>query len=297
MSIHHQLLSHLNPMLRLVRGVGVKSGMISGNCLRVLIYHDIPANELDHFESQLCWLKKSWNIITPAQFEQMISGTEPIIGNNLLITFDDGFLSNRIAADQVLNKLNIKALFFVISDFVSIDDHDEALKFIADHIIPGSTISDIPKSWGNMQWDDLQVLLEQGHTIGCHTKTHVRLSDCQNEADLAEEIVASADVIMKNLGNIVNHFAYTFGDLESCSQLAQIIAMRKFNFIYSGLRGNNSLNTLPFAIRRDAAADRSINSEYILFNNKLLDSFLGGFADFRYTESKKILDSWCQTTF
>ena len=47
-------------------------------------------------------------------------------GDNLMITFDDGFFSNRDIAEKILNPMGIQALFFVVSDFVNIDDHDEA---------------------------------------------------------------------------------------------------------------------------------------------------------------------------
>ena len=55
----------------------------------------------------------------------MISGSEPIQGNNLLITFDDGLISNRIVAEKVLNPLGINAIFFVVTDFIDINNNIE----------------------------------------------------------------------------------------------------------------------------------------------------------------------------
>ena len=66
----------------------------------------------------------------------MISGLEPIQDNNLLITFDDGLISNRIVAEKVLNPLGIKAIFFVVTDFIDIKNVDDARQFVADNIIP-----------------------------------------------------------------------------------------------------------------------------------------------------------------
>ena len=94
--------------------------------------------------------------------------------------------------------------FFVVSDFVIIDDHDEAKKFIANNICPDLEISDIPMHWRNMQWNDLEALIEQGHTIGCHTKKHTRLSYCRSEGELESEIIESADLITKKLGIDIN---------------------------------------------------------------------------------------------
>ena len=176
MGYSHKGLTYLNPILQVVRKIGVSLHIVSPNRLRVLIYHDIPSEEEGAFRKQMHSLKKHWNIITPSEFEQMITGGCQVNGDNLLITFDDGFSSNRIVAENVLNPLGIKAIFFVISDFVKIKDRAESHKFIADHIIPGSKVLDIPRSWGSMQLKDLSALINQGHTIGWHTKLHTRLS-------------------------------------------------------------------------------------------------------------------------
>jgi len=292
MSFHHQLLIITRPIQKVVRQIGCKLGLINPNRLRVLLYHDVPTNEEDSFYNQLVWLKKNWNIVTPLQFEEMISGKNPIIGNNLLITFDDGLASNRVVAEKILNPMGIKAIFFVISEFIKTKDHLEARKFVSKYIIPESNIKDIPNNWRNLQWHDLSALISQGHAIGHHTKMHKRLSECISESELEEEIVLSAKEMAFKLDIEIKHFAYTFGDIDSFSKEALLLASSKFNFVHSGLRGNNEKYNSPLAIRRDAATGQLSNNEYIIFNNKLLDAFLDGFADFRYISSRKKLDSW-----
>jgi peptidoglycan/xylan/chitin deacetylase (PgdA/CDA1 family) len=292
MSFHHKLLIITRPIQKVARKIGCKLGFISPNRLRVLLYHDISFEEEESFYNQLVWLKKNWNIVTPLQFEEMISGKNPIIGNNLLITFDDGLASNRVVAEKILNPMGIKAIFFVISEFIKIKDHLEARKFVSKYIIPESNIKDIPNNWRNLQWHDLSALISQGHAIGHHTKMHKRLSECISESELEEEIVLSAKEMAFKLDIEIKHFAYTFGDIDSFSKEALLLASSKFNFVHSGLRGNNEKYNSPLAIRRDAATSQLSNNEYIIFNNKLLDAFLDGFADFRYISSRKKLDSW-----
>ena len=291
MSFHHQFLIITRPIQKLVRQIGCKLGFTSPNRLRVLLYHDIPVVEEDKLYKQLILLKKDWNFLTPLQFEKMALGEMPIEGDNLLITFDDGMFSNLAVAEKILNKLDIKAIFFVINEFIKIKDPFEARQFASKHLIPGSSINDIPKTWKNLQWDDLKKLINQGHTIGHHTKMHTRLSNCNSKNDLEDEIIISAKEIELKLGIEVKHFAYTFGDINSFSKEALVIAKSKFSFVYSGLRGNNSILTSPLAIRRDAAATQFPN-DYKILNNKLLGAFLDGFADFRYKSSLKKLDSW-----
>jgi peptidoglycan/xylan/chitin deacetylase (PgdA/CDA1 family) len=292
MSFHHQLLIITRPIQKLVRQIGCKLGFINPNRLRVLLYHDVPSDQENSFYNQLIWLKKDWNIVTPLQFEEMILGNTPIVGNNLLITFDDGLASNRVVAEKILNPMGIKAIFFVVSEFIKIKDHLEARKFVSEYIIPGANIEDIPNNWRNLQWLDLSALISQGHTIGHHTKMHKRLSKCISENELKEEIVLSAKEMAFELDIEIKHFAFTYGDIDSFSKKALLIASSQFSFIYSGLRGNNKKYTSPMAIRRDSTSTQHLNHEYKIFNNKLLDAFLDGFADFRYISSNKKLDSW-----
>ena len=294
MPMHHKLLKFFYPAFILIRKFAVMLRIISPNRLRVLIYHDIPAVEEARFEAQLRWLTKYWNIISPAEFEASMLGKSPLIGDNLLLTFDDGLISNRVVAEKILNPLGIKAIFFVISDFVKIETPMESRQFIAKHIIPNSKLSDIPKAWRNMQLSDLTALIEQGHTIGHHTKLHTRLSNCLTDDELEDELVGGSKYISTQLGIDINHFAYTFGDIESFSEAALTVARRNFQFIYSGLRGNNSQDVSPLSIRRDAAAYQLSDNQYRVFSNKLLGAFLEGAADFHYKISNKILDSWCE---
>jgi peptidoglycan/xylan/chitin deacetylase (PgdA/CDA1 family) len=292
MSAHHKLLTLANPLIQIFIRIGINIGILEPNQLRILIFHDIPPNQEKIFHNQLVWLQKKWTIVTPEIFEKMISGTEAIKGNNLLITFDDGLISNRIVAEKFLNPMGIKFIFFVVSDFVNIEDKEEAHQFISKHIMPDANVEDIPNNWNNMKWSDLKALLEQGHSIGGHTKRHARLSACNNEHELKIELIESADCITKKLGCEVKHFAFTFGDIDSFSKEALSIARRKYSYIYAGARGNNARSLSRHTIRRDCAAIQSEHYEYIMYNNNLLDAFLGGAADIFYRKYRKLIDSW-----
>jgi len=292
LSLHHKIIAYSNPLIQIIRIIGLKIGVISPNQLRVLIFHDIPPEQEDAFKKQLVWLKKHWSIISPEKFEKFISGNEPIIGANLLISFDDGLISNRIVAEKILNPMGIKAIFFVVSDFVDLEDNCYARQFIADHIDPDIAVEDVPDNWANMHWSDLQFLLDKGHTIGAHTRKHTRLSNCHSDEELYDELIVSAECIKKNLGVDVKHFAFTFGDIDSFSEKALSVARNEYQYIYSGIRGDNAQSLSPLSICRDSAATQLENYEYTLFDNNLLAAFLNGAADFKYKKSRKLLDSW-----
>lgn len=292
MSLHHRILSCGYYPLKVFKSLGRPLGLSSQNSLRVLLYHDIPPSEQARFKSQLQWLSKSWKFISVEKFSSMVLGNEPIEGRNLLLTFDDGFASNRVVAEEVLNPMGIKALFFVVSDFMSLQNKEEAHDFISKNIQPGSHAKDLPEAWSNMNWSDLEALLEQGHTIGAHTKTHARLSNINDNSSLHEEIISCADTLENKLGIAIEHFAYTFGDLASFSEEALLIAKRRFRLIYSGLRGDNYIGSSAYAVKRDSAATQDVGSNYSVFSNILLGSFLEGVADFKYVNDNLKIKSW-----
>jgi peptidoglycan/xylan/chitin deacetylase (PgdA/CDA1 family) len=214
----------------------------------------------------------------------MIDGSQPVEEDSLLLTFDDGFASNRVLAERVLNPLNIKALFFIVTDFAALTDPIEINRFVADHFFPGQSIYDLPGTYTNMNWSDLEALLEQGHDIGAHTATHARLTAAVPIRQVEREIFSCVESLEMRLGVHINHFAWPFGDIESFSHEAFITAKKRFKYIYSGLRGNNSKGTSPLAIRRDAIS--TVDSSAIT------GALLEGGADFRYRASLKILDQW-----
>lgn len=281
MPLHHRVLAWSYQPARLVKTLGRPIGLASRNRLRVLLYHDVGPDEIGRFQEQLRWLARIWRFVTPAQFAAMVDGSEPIRGSNLLVTFDDGFASNRELAERVLNPMSIRALFFVVSEFVGLTDPVEARRFIAQNIYPTLTADEMPAHWLNMTWSDLAALSEQGHVIGAHTRTHARLSTLTSVAQLEDEIAGGADAIEKRLGSPVDHFAYTFGDINSFSAAALDVARRRFRYVYSGLRGDNAGGVPAFAIRRDSATPRD--------SSALLGAFLEGLADFHYSRPRELL--------
>ncbi len=284
MSLKHRLLAAAYPPLRvgnsLLRHIGARP---SGR-LRVLLYHDIAPHEEERFAAHLRWLARSWRFVDTPTFAAMVSGEQPVRDDNLLLTFDDGYASNRLVAERVLNPMGIRALFFVVSNFAELTGADDRHAFIARHIYPGMDPTTMPDHLQNMTWDDLGKLLETGHTVGNHTATHARLSQATGADELESEIVGSADVLERRLGVKIEHFAYTFGNLASFSPAALAVARGRFRYIYTGMRGDNAGDVPPWAIRRDAISPADSLS--------LVGTLLEGGADRRYAADLAEYESW-----
>ena len=284
MRLLHHAFATSYPAFNLLRKLKYFTGYDRSIYLRVLLYHDIAPQEHVYFERQLGWLSRHWTFISPEKFAAVISGKEKIQNKSLLLTFDDGFSSNLEVAKKILNPMGIQALFFVVSDLVAIEDREEARQFIVHHVQPGLSMEKLPPYLNSMKWSDLELLLEQGHTIGAHTRSHARLSEINSSGGLEDEIVSSADSLGNHLGVNIEHFAYTFGDLASFSSQSLSVAQKRFRYVYSSLRGNNRIGISSFAIRRDALTPSDSNS--------LVGAFLEGGADFLYRSSLNNLDYW-----
>jgi len=252
--------------------------------LRVLLYHDVAPAQFDCFVSQLKWLGRRWRFITPSEFEAIVDGEEMPQQDSLLLTFDDGFASNLQVAQYLLQPAGIRALFFVATDFIEQTDAVAARRFICERLKAGVNPDALPVHWKNMSWSDLAVLRKLGHTIGAHTASHQQLCSGVHPEVMRQEIVGGADRLQANLGAPVRHFAFPFGNFVSFSKEAMAIAAQRFEYIYSGLRGNNLPHPQPYALRRDSQTPSD--------NMPLLGAFLEGASDFRYRPLNAVFDEW-----
>lgn len=247
------LASYLTPFL--VLGRKVKSLLVHDGWrgVRVLIFHDIHISKLVRFRELMHYLAPKYRFLTPLEFEQFVQGTKHISGLNLLVTFDDGFKSNRLAAQEVLEPLGIKGIFFVPTELINLEDIDARNKFISQYIYRGGASNyEILTDQEALSWGDLGYLIRQGHTIGCHTKNHQRLTEIDDQAELKTEIIDSGNILEKKLGVPIKHFAYPLGDINSINKEAMSEIKQRYKYCFSGIRGMNYFPVSTYAIFRDA---------------------------------------------
>ena len=285
--ILHQSLAATYPLLHSFRSIGDIFSFGQTGRIRILLYHDVAPKDLNLLFNQLQWLSRNWTFICPNKFSEIIKNKEPITKNYLLLTFDDGFASNRLVAEKVLKPLQIIAIFFIISDFASIQNLFDAKTYISEYIYPSYRAKDIPDHWYNMCWKDLRFLIEEGHIIGGHTRTHKRLIKSESTQSIVDQIVGGANILEDKLGVKVDHFAFPFGNFSSFTHDAMQIAMKRFNYVFTGMRGNNFSSTSQFVLRRD-----SIRTDYSM---PLLGAFLDGGADILYRKKLSVMKNWTKS--
>jgi peptidoglycan/xylan/chitin deacetylase (PgdA/CDA1 family) len=165
----------------------------------VMMYHNLVFGrtggeynrDIYNFEQDLVFLRNRTKIIGLDNLPAIKDGAEQINTDVSVITFDDGDLSIYAIAFPLLKQYDVKATFFVITDFV------------------GQT--------GYVSWDQLKEMAEYRNergerlfTIGSHSLDHRRFDEIP-EDEIPRELSESKAVIERNTGFPVEFFALPFG--------------------------------------------------------------------------------------
>ncbi len=253
------------------------------NQLRVLMYHDIPEDQLGLFENQIKYLiRKKYHFVTVEECKKIMTKQVKTSRLNLLVTFDDGFASND-AASKILDKYGIKGVFFIPPDFVDCVDRKAQVDFIRDRLLlPESSITEAMKP---LTWEQLSEMKRNGHCIGAHTLSHARVSRLSlSEAE--KEILNSKKKLEEKLHQDVTVFAFPFGDLISVDKKAMKIAGDNFELVFSAIRGRNTPAVSRKALRREGVLAWYYTG-YVRF-------ILEGGLDIKYRQKCKTLDGFLE---
>ena len=125
-----------------------------------------------------------------------------------------------------------------------------------------------------MNFNNLKILIKNGHYIGSHSKTHANLGLLSSNRTLKNEVIQSTKDLEKKLKIKIKHFAFTYGNFKSISNKSLRIVRPKYKYIYSSLRGNNFRNFKNEIIKREAI--------YLKEKNSLITIFLSGLVDIKY---------------
>lgn len=227
---------------------------------RVALFHEVLADQ---------W--RAW--------EQFISLLDSLPHHErVMLSFDDGFFSSY----QAIKKLTPhKVTFFVCPEFINRARTNSWQSFFYHNLRRTESLRDqkFIEAVRPASWEELRELVRLGHTIGSHTMTHAQLSNNISEKELAREIIGSADIIEDKLQVKVEDFAYPFGDLRSIDERAYRLIKRRYQYCYTGIRGNNVEHTNPYAMWRD-----NVHLDWPLDHISFL--LQGGF-DMRYVLQRK----------
>ena len=206
-----------------------------------LTLHNFSNTDYKWLEKTLDKLSDQFEFIDPNKADQILTRKEN--RKRILLTFDDGYKSNRFVAEKILKPRGIKALFFITSSFVGLKGKKSS-NFAKKNFYPKSICPYRYKySLEALSWSDIKWLIKEGHVIGAHTKTHPDLAKLK-QSDVDIEINQSADIIEEKIGISIKHFSYPFGNISSVNKQCIKLASQRFDMAFSNIRGglNESKN-------------------------------------------------------
>jgi peptidoglycan/xylan/chitin deacetylase (PgdA/CDA1 family) len=199
--------------------------------IRVLYYHDVPRVMSRAFASQLAALKQSFVPASRADLECLLTeGQWPHERPGIIVTFDDGLRSHSEVVAPILDELGYEGWFFVPVDLI-ISAADEHPVLASQHgVLHGCDTARDPRVF--MTVDQL-VALSRRHNVGCHTASHVRLSDDLSEAQLQLQIVNAKQGLEAVLGRPVDSFSWVGGEEWAYSPAAARCIARHFDYAFT----------------------------------------------------------------
>jgi peptidoglycan/xylan/chitin deacetylase (PgdA/CDA1 family) len=168
----------------------------------------------------------------------------------ICLTFDDGDMDNYTVAWQILRGFKLTAHFFLVSDFNG---------------------KSLVSAYAGREWtrnfmgkDELETILKEGGTIGCHGKTHSMLTGLEINK-LASEVKTSKDHIEALLGVPIFTFAYpgALYDKVVINSIRQAGYKYAFNINYGSVKSLNEKNR--YTLSRNLVHGNYNHGNYLTF--------------------------------
>lgn len=201
--------------------------------LPILMYHDITVEEgkgltisVEKLEKQLKHLAE--NGYKTFHLKELLQIKDLPKGKNIVITFDDGYVSQMKLALPLLKKYKLKATFFVPLDFL------------------GQTDSWNTSSLEIMTAEQLKSLDPKIVELGFHSFYHKKYTELSN-AEIEADTRRCLEFVSENNLNFSPVLAYPYGKFPKEKKPNEIFKkILSDNGIKYGLRIGNRINNFPF---------------------------------------------------
>jgi len=203
----------------------------------ILAYHQIVDDDFDvngvpvgdrpyclplsAFEEQMNYLaRQQYEVISLESLVDMLGARRPS-NRSVVLTFDDGHISNYTRALPVLRARGWTATFFVVTNRIGQGD------------------------W--LDWSQMREMQQSGMTIGSHTVSHPFLSQLKPQ-EVRWELEQSKKMLEDGLSQPITTFAIPYGDAPA--GLAQMAADCGYRAVCNSRLGLAGTETPPYSLPR-----------------------------------------------
>jgi len=201
----------------------------------------------EEFEMQMRYLKENFSVITVSEYLQKVQGRR-IGGNEICITFDDGFRDNYIYAFPVLRRYGIKATFFLTTKYIGTDilfpwmSLDRGAK---DDILTHR------ERWIPLSWEEVREMMGYGMEFGTHTHTHRVSLTKMDIHEARKEIEESTKLFIERLDTNPELFSYPHGTSKDYNNNhIEILKSCKYKAALTTNSGRNEISQDPYELKR-----------------------------------------------
>jgi peptidoglycan/xylan/chitin deacetylase (PgdA/CDA1 family) len=211
-----------------------------GEGVRIVHYHYVFDDEREQFGRQLAFLAREFTPVSLSEaVERLRSGQAR--GDEVAVTFDDGFRNQLDNAAPLLGEHGFSGCFFLVTSLVGAPA-DEARRFARERL-------HLPLPVEPLGWAGAERLLELGHEIGSHTRSHPELTTL-DDGSLADELGASRDELTRRLGG-ARHFSVPYGDRRRFSErVGEAARAAGYESCATAIRGLNASALDVYALHR-----------------------------------------------
>lgn len=194
----------------------------------ILAYHqvsdadDVYSVTAAQFEEQMNYLaSKGYTAISLQELFDAYEGKAKLPDKPIVITFDDGYEDNLLAALPIMEKYHMRGTVFVAAGLVGTPEY--------------------------LSWQQISSMQERHTEIGSHTVSHVGLSGLSPEQQRIE-IVNSKAMLEQHIGKPIQFLAYPYGQFAPVTQ--QVLQEAGYKGACSGITGVNHKGIDPYALKR-----------------------------------------------
>lgn len=199
--------------------------------VRCLYAHAVFPDTVPTFHAFLKAAKQEGEFVDTPTLRAIIADGKPSDGRFFHLSFDDGFASVYEAGGPVMEDERVPYTMFVATDLIDADPDTLAAYFAH---MPAYRARVRTLDWGQAKAAAAGI-----GEIGCHTRTHARLSKIANDpARLTNEIAGAKAIIEGHVGRPCDSFAWPYGTASDIDERGRAaIAAAGFTSNFSAVRG------------------------------------------------------------